>query len=92
MSAIGDRMNELATRFVTFSTGTPSDVQNDNDKAHAMRLLNDEYARLAVAGTVGNAGGGAGGGLSVVSSGSTLVQILPSGLLPSTKNWQAGSP
>jgi hypothetical protein len=91
MSANGDRMNELAQRFVTFSTGTPSDVQNDSDKAHAMRLLNDEFARLAVAGTVGNAGGG----LSAISSGSTLVSLKlnpDSNQLCSTYNWVGGGP
>jgi hypothetical protein len=88
MSVTGDRMNELASRFVTYSTGTPSDPQNASD---ACRLLNDEFARLAVAGTVGNAGGG----LSAISSGSTLVSLKlnpDSNQLCSTFNWVGGGP
>jgi len=81
-------MDELSARFVALSTATAVDQQTALDRAHSCRILNDEYARLAVAGTVALSGGGQ----SAISSGSTLVQILPTGHQPSTRNALAGAP
>jgi hypothetical protein len=91
MSAIGDRINALSASWLTITTITASDGQAANDAAHICRGLNDEVARLLVAGTLAKSGGGVSGGIPI-SSGSTIVQILPSGLKPSTLNWLAGAP
>jgi hypothetical protein len=63
-------MNELAARSSNAYGGTPTDSHNASDLAHAGRLLNDEFARLAVAGTVANAPNSV-----AISSGSTLVSL-----------------
>jgi hypothetical protein len=88
VSAISDRMNELAQRSSNAYGGTPTDAQNASDLAHANRLLNDEYARLAVAGTVASVAHNV-----PISSGSTIVSLSTGvGLLASTRNWFSGTP
>jgi hypothetical protein len=90
MSAIGDRENDLAARWAALSTKTAADPQAALDVAHSCRLLNDEYARLTVSGTVANAQGVSGN--FPISSGSTLVSLSTNALLASTRNRFSGTP
>ena len=81
MSQDSERMASLAATYQTFSQKVPTDAQNDVDIAHRLRRANDEYSRLAVAGTV------AAPGVVAASTGSTVVSLATHGRTLSTKIW-----